>query len=150
MLTSVESRLQDLTGENGKPLFARVESALNINDIKGRSVPVPLCCYVIDLGETPNNALNDSAGSVAIVTATVGILIGLQSRNDKSGMKGNALLQNVKKQVRTSLLGWRVAREFTNFQLGASAPLVFADNGLWWMERFTTTYYLESMYDQAN
>ena len=150
MLNSVESRINALEKDGGGKLFTRVKSAFNINEIKGKSVPAPYIAYVVDLGEKPGTPLSDSAGTVTEITQTIGLLIGIQSRNDKAGTKGNALLKSVKDKVRISLLGWRPERRYRNFKIGSSAPFAFADNGIWWMERFTTTYILESMYDQAN
>lgn len=150
MIEAVEQRIRKLKNAEHKPLFNSVESAMNLSSIKNRSVPKPYCAYVANMGETPVTLENDSAGSVTQMKVTLGVIMGIQSRNDPTGQRGNSLIKAAQEVLRQSLLGWRPIRAYRPFEIAASAPFAFADNGIWWIERYTTTYYLESLYDQTN
>ncbi|OUR62056.1 hypothetical protein A9Q74_06300 [Colwellia sp. 39_35_sub15_T18] len=147
MFTAVKQRVEQIDNAQGQRVFDQVKSALNMAALKGKSIPKSYCAYVVPVSDLPRSLADDLAGSVEEITSTVAVVIGIQSRNDPTGEKGNELLQETLSQVRKSLLAYSPKAGYRGFKLAGGNLLNMADNGIWWLEKFSTTYYLESTYD---
>lgn len=149
MFGALKQRLTQLTTSQGHFVFDQVKSALSMASLKGKSIPKAYCAFIVPISDTPKTMANDGAGSINQITSTVGVVIGIQSRNDPTGEKGNELLQTTLANVRQSLLAFSPLPGYRSFQLSGGNLLSMSDNGIWWLEKFSTTYYLESSYEQA-
>jgi hypothetical protein len=153
MSSAIEQRLQQAKNSNGEKLFLQLESVLDFSELKGKAIPKARCGYLVPISQKPKVMVNDLTGSVHEITETFGIFIGLQSINDPKMKKANALIHNFISDLRRELLGFSpidLENPEVNYQpitLAGSNLSSIADNGIWWLERFSTTYYLESTYD---
>ncbi|WDE07290.1 hypothetical protein SG34_010575 [Thalassomonas viridans] len=147
MYSAIEKRLKELENDQGTVVFNQVLSALNMAALKDKSVPKPYCAYVVPVSEVPKKSTMDTAGAMQKMEVTFAVVVGIQSRNDPTGTKGNLLLQLLLKDMGKSLLAFVPAPGYSGCLLGAGNLLKMADNGIWWMQRFTTTFYLESVYE---
>ena len=147
MYTAIEQRLKQATSANGQKLFVQLESVLDFSELKGKAIPKARCGYLVPISQKPKVMVNDLAGSVHDIEETFGIFIGLQSINDPKLKKANALIHNFIGDLRRELLGFSPKAGYQPLVLAGSNLSSIADNGVWWLERFTTTYYLESTYD---
>ena len=148
MYSAIENRITALTNANAKRVFNQVKSALNLAVVKTGSVPKPYCAYVVPVSDSAKNLMNDASGSIEQITTTFGIVVGIQSRNDPTGEKGNQLLQSVLTDLRISLMAYSPKLGYSGCKLAGGNLLNMSDNGIWWLEKFSTTYNLESSYDQ--
>jgi hypothetical protein len=147
MYSAIEQRLQQAKNSNGEKLFLQLESVLDFSELKGKAIPKTRCGYLVPISQKPKVMLNDLAGSVHEITETFGVFIGLQSINDPKMKKANALIHNFISDLRRELLGFSPKNNFESLTLAGSNLSSIADNGIWWLERFSTTYHLESTYD---
>jgi len=148
MYSALDNRLTLLTNANNQRLFNQVKSALSLAIVKTGSVPKPYCAYLVPVSDSTKNLMNDASGSIEEITTTFGVVIGIQSRNDPTGEKGNQLLQSVLNIVRTSLMAYSPKTGYSGCKLAGGNLLNMSDNGIWWLEKFSTTYNLESSYEQ--
>jgi hypothetical protein len=147
MYAAIEKRLQQATSSNGQKLFLQLESVLDFSELKSKAIPKQRCGYLVPISQKPKVMVNDLAGSVHEITETFGIFIGLQSINDPKMKKANALIHNFISDLRRELLGFSPEVGYAPITLAGSNLSSIADNGIWWLERFSTTYHLESTYD---
>lgn len=149
MYSTIEQRLIAAQNDQGKKLFLKFESLLDFSDLKGKSIPKERCCYLVPISQQPTVMANDLAGSVHQIKETFGIFIGLQSINDPKMKKANALIHNFIRDLRHELLGFSPKAGYQPLTLAGSNLSSITTNGIWWLERFSTTYYLESTYEQV-
>lgn len=144
----IEQRLQQATNSQGQPLFLQFESVLDFSELKGKAIPKARCGYLVPISQKPTVLENDLAGSIHQIQETFGIFIGLQSINDPKMKKANALIHNFIGDLRRELLGLSPEVGYQPITLAGSNLSSIAGNGIWWLERFSTTYYLDSTYEQ--
>ena len=149
MYSAIEQRLMAAKNSQGDKLFLQFESLLDFSDIKGKNIPKQRCGYLVPIKQTPTVMANDLAGSVHQIQETFGIFIGLQSINDPKMKKANALIHNFISDLRHELLGFSPKAGYQPLTLAGSNLSAISNNGIWWLERFSTTYYLESIYDNS-
>lgn len=149
MYSAIEQRLIAAKNTQGEKLFLQFESLLDFSDIKGKNIPKQRCGYLVPIQQTPTVLENDLAGSVHQIKETFGIFIGLQSINDPKMKKANALIHNFIDDLRRELLGFSPKTGYQPLTLAGSNLSGISKNGIWWLERFSTTYYLESTYDNS-
>jgi len=147
MYNAIEQRLKNATNSQGQTLFLQLESLLDFSELKGKNIPKQRCGYLVPISQKPKVMANDLAGSVHQIEETFGIFIGLQSINDRKMKKANALIHTFISDLRRELLGFSPKAGYQPLVLAGSDLSSIAGNGIWWLERFSTTYYLESSYD---
>jgi hypothetical protein len=150
MYAVLEKRLQQASNSQNQKLFLQFESLLDFSDLKGKNIPKKSCGYLVPISQKPTVLLNDLAGSVHEITETFGIIIGLQSLNDSKKKKANALIHNFINDLRRELLGFSPEVDYQPITMAGSNLFTIADNGIWWLERFSTTYTLESTYENTS
>lgn len=149
MFTAVKKRIEQLKNNENKRVFSQVKSALSLGEVKGKAVPAPYCAFLVPISDVPKNLEADKVGNIDEMTSTIAVIIGVQSRNDPTGEKGNELLQDVKTLVRNRLSAYSPERGYSGFKLKGGKLFGMADNGLWWIEQFSTTHIVESTYDNT-
>jgi len=136
--------LVELRLDNKDEIFGSVESLFDFSYLKGKTIPKDNIAYVGLVSERPINSTSDSSGNSQTIECTVGVVMGIHSRNDRTGIKGNALLQQSRELLKSTLLGWMPSDADSAFKFKSSNLVEVAKNGIWWMEQFTVTYYLYS------
>jgi hypothetical protein len=149
MYNVIEQRLQQAQSQQGNRLFLQFESVLDFSELKTKAVPKQRCGYLVPISQKPTVLENDLAGSIHEIKETFGIFIGLQSINDPKMKKANGLIHTFLSDLRRELLGLSPATGYQPITLAGSNLSSVASNGIWWLERFTTTYYLDSRYEQT-
>ena len=139
MIPSIQARVEHMPQG-----FEVVESPLKIADFKGRTIRKSTVAYVFLKNEQPVVTTEDSSGHTQEVQCTVMVVMGIKSINDPDNVKGNAVLQQKRQALKAQLCGWIPQNAHTAMIFKNSALLAMADNGLWWAEQFTFTYYLDS------
>jgi hypothetical protein len=96
--------------------------------------------YVVPVSERPagNSRDEDIGQPLQQSQITFGVVIGLQSINDATGIKSLEQLETLRTNLRASLYGWTPA-DHSPLLLGPSDLVAFVPNGLWWIDRFTTS-----------
>jgi len=136
LLTSVQTQI--------KPCFNFVASAVNIREAIKQPLNLPSIAFVVPVSERPlgNSRDVDVGMPFQEVTITFGVVMGLQSINDKTGSKGLLAIEEKHKCLREKIYGWKPTAEHEPILLGSSDLLAFVPNGIWWIDRFiTTTWY---------
>jgi len=148
MYSAIEQQLKQAANNQGQSLFLQLESVLDFSELKSQAIVKPRCGYLVPISQKPTVMVNDNAGSIHQIEETFGVFIGLQSINDPKMKKANALIHQFIADLRRELLGFSPKAGYQPLTLAGSNLSSIASNGIWWLERFSTTYYLESVYDQ--
>ena len=142
MLSLLESRIKALKTD-GKSTFKQVKSALAFSKIKDKSVPATTCVYITLIADVPVKGTALSSGQLQERQLIFAVIVGLQSRNDPTGEKGNTQLQTLRDNVKGSLSGWVPTGYENGVVRGKGDLLAFADNGIWWMDRYSINIFEE-------
>ena len=137
MLNLVKARIQ--------PLFISVGTAVNVQNAIKQPINQRNCAYVVPVNERPAPSGRDASVGKPLqeTIITFGFVIGIQSLNDATGEKGLASLEALRESLRESLFGWSPSNEHEPVNLSNSDLVGFAANGMWWLDRFTTTTWYE-------
>lgn len=130
MLSLIEARLDD------SKEYLLVESALDLSLLKKGNIPRERCAYPLLLGSEPKSTMQDSAAINQERRAKYAVLIGIQSRNDSKGTKGNSKLEALLKITEELLNGWVPTGSIDPLVMGKSRLFTMADNGIWWLMEF--------------
>lgn len=144
MLALVEQRIEAVK-LNGKPLFVEVQSALALSAVLKKSLLRSPVAYVVPIAERPGRNERTCGPALQSLDITFGVVIGLQSINDPTGKKGNALLESLRTELRNSLFGWTPASEYTPIALGPGDIVAMTDAGIWWLDKFTLTTHAQAL-----
>lgn len=139
MLTNIQTRI--------KPLFGVVGAAVNLREAIKQPIHKRHNAYVTPISDRPtgNSREPDIGQPFQETIITFGVVIGFKSINDPTGEKALAGLAELRKQLRESLHGWKPADKHEPILLGAGDVVGFANDGVWWLDRFSTvTWYLGS------
>jgi len=143
-LSAIETRLQDVKDAEGNPLFAEVGGAAQLSAVTADSLTRSPTAYVVLVDETPSGNEIACGPERQRVTATVGIVIGVRTINDRRGDKARDELATLRKQLRSSLFGWAPTAEHDPLLLGRGNLLKMLPGAIYWLDRFTTKYYEEA------
>ncbi len=145
METLIEDRLNALQND-GKRAFHQVKGALAFAAIKNQSVPALTCAYVLPLGSEPMKGVASSNGQFGMRKESFAVVLGVQSRNDPTGEKGNQLIKQLRGITHSSMQGWLPPGQSTAFKRGQDKLLALADNGLWWINFYSIETFEEVTY----
>ena len=135
MLNLVQTRL--------KQQFSHVQTAVNVRQAMAQSLVAEFQLYVVPLAERPKANERDTGKPLQETQLTFAVIIGLVSRNDSTGSKALQALETHRRTIRSLLYGWQPEGTAQPIELGPSDLLGLADNGIWWIDRFTTTTWYE-------
>ena len=143
MIEAIITQLQNAELK-GKPLFGKVESAIDLaNAMDGVVKPSPVA-YVIEVSRRPGNNQRDMGKAVQNVKTTIGVVIGIGKINDPQGTKAKAAVAPILKLTRETLFGFKPTLDCTPMLLGAADPVGVNKHALWQLERFTTEHLEEA------
>ena len=143
MISSIIAKLT-ATQLNGKPLFNKVEEAIDLSSsMKGRLKPSPVA-FVIEISRRPGNNARDMGMALQEVTTTVGIVVGISKTNDPQGTKAKDAVAPILNETRKALFGFSPTNEHSNLLLAAADTVGVTEHALWQLERFTTTHFEEA------
>ena len=132
--------LLDDIQERIAPAFKRVEAAINLREVIKQPIHADNGAFVVPIAERPagNSRDTDIGRPLQEINITFGVVIGLKSINDPTGEKGMAALEALRCSCRQKLYGY-TPTDHDRILLAASDLVAFAANGIWWLDRFTTT-----------
>ena len=136
LLTAVQTQI--------RPCFKSVASAVNIREAIKQPLNLADIAFVVPVSERPlgNSRDVDVGRPLQEMQITFGVVMGLQSINDKTGEKGLLAIEQKRLALREKLHGWIPTTEHEPILLAASDLIAFVPNGIWWIDRFTTaTWY---------
>lgn len=143
MIDAVIAKLK-ATQLNGKPLFNRVEEAIDLsNSMTGRLKPSPVA-FVIEINRRPGNNARIMGKALQEVTTTIGVVVGISKTNDPQGTKAKADVAPILTATRKALFGFIPTTEHTTLLLAAADTVGVTEHALWQLERFTTTHLEEA------
>ena len=143
MIDTVTQQISLLKNEQGKPLFANVKSAVNIVNAMSKPIVASPSVHIVLLEESPLDKDLDVGAKMQRVKITLGILIGLRSGG--RAKDDNAELTFIRQKINQALFGWIPKPNYQPFSKALCNVQKLQDQQLFWMERFSTTYYLESI-----
>jgi hypothetical protein len=122
-----------------KPVFKQVDGAVNIAQAIKQPIPQGNIAFVVPVSERPagNSRDTDVGQPLQEVIITFGVVMGIQSINDATGMKGLTQLETLRTQTRNLLHGWQPP-DHEPILLAAGDLVAFVTHGVWWIDRFTT------------
>lgn len=121
-------------------VFNQVSGAVNFREAIKQPLNTQNAAFIVPVSERPagNSRDEDIGRPLQEVTVTFGVVIGIQSKNDKTGEKGMVLLEVLRKETREALHGWTPPGKHSPILIGPGDIISFVDGGLWWLDRFTT------------
>jgi len=129
---------------HGKPLFAKVEEAIDLSSsMKGLLKPSPVA-FVIEINRRPGNNTRDMGSALQEVTTTIGVVIGISKKNDPQGTKAKTAVAPILAATRQTLFGFSPTSEHSNLLLAAADTVGVTEHALWQLERFTTEHFEEA------
>jgi len=129
---------------NGKPLFAKVEEAIDLSSsMKGRLKPSPVA-FIIEISRRPGNNVRDMGKPLQDVTTTLGVVIGMSKINDLQGTKAKMAVAPILAATRQALFGFSPTDEHSTLLLASADTVGVTEHALWQLERFTTTHFEEA------
>ncbi|MDO6497327.1 phage tail terminator protein [Photobacterium sanguinicancri] len=127
------SRLKDKS--LGKPPWLDVHEIDDLTQVHAaRSNRMP-CLYVFLVSDSPRPDVRGSGAYLQSCTATVGVLISMQSINSKR-IDWTAM----RKAIRGRLFGWTPHGDFEPYWLGSGRLFNIANNKAAWLDQFVTEY----------
>ena len=143
MINAVIAKLE-ATQLDGKPLFCKVEEAIDLStSMKGKLKPSPVA-FVVELSRRPGNNTRDMGEALQKVITTIGVIIGVSKVNDPQGVKAKAVVSPILATTREALFGFIPTPDYSILLLGAADTIGVTDHALWQLERFTTEHYEEA------
>jgi len=124
---------------NGKPLFSKVEEAVNLKAAMAANIS-GAAAYVVEISRRPTANLRDMGNAFQPVKTTVGVVIGISKRNDLTGSKASLEVTPILEQTRKALFGFVPTPEHECLLLAAADTVGVSKYGLWKIERFTTQH----------
>ncbi len=123
---------------NGKPLFGKVEEAIDLPlAMKAKIKPSPVA-YVVEISRRPGKNVRDMGSPMQNVKTEIGIVIGISKTNDPQGTKAKAAVMPILTKTRETLFGFIPVDGCTHLLLGAADPIGVTNDALWQLERFST------------
>jgi hypothetical protein len=125
-----------------KPIYVNAESLASLQALSKQTLNHKNIAYVVPVGEKPEgNAREENVGmALQKVVITFGVITGIRSINDLSGERGLELLEQKRDELRELLHGHHFGDNEQTL-LGPSNLVTYVDNGLYWIDRFTTVVY---------
>lgn len=128
-----------------KTHFDDVGTAVNVRAAMKQPIARASVGFVTPISDQPsgNSREPDIGQPLQETTITFGVVIGIRSINDPTGEKGLVALEKKRKALRSALMGWKPDSEHEPVLIGSGSLIGFAENGLWWLDRFSTITWQE-------
>jgi len=146
MIECITEKIKLLENEYDEPLFITVDEAVNIASVMSRPLSANVVAHIVLLEESPLDSTIDELSGMQRQRGTVGVLVGLRSMG--LAQNTNDQLVNIRKKLNEALFGWVPIAGYKPLSKALCNMQKLQDQQLFWMERYSTTYYLESVYDQ--
>lgn len=125
-------------------LFDEVGTAANVRKAMSQPLHRHNAAFVVPVSDRPltNSRDVDIGRPLQEFIVTFGVVIGLRAINDPTGEKTLAELKSLRASLRASLFGWKPDEDHERVLLGNGDLIGFTNDGLWWIDRFSTnTWY---------
>jgi len=146
MIERISEKIKSLKNEYGEPLFITVDEAVNIASVMSRPLSANVVAHIVLLEESPLDSTIDELSGMQRQRGTIGVLVGIRSAG--RAQDTNDELVNIRKKLNEALFGWVPVVGCKPLSKALCNMQKLQDQQLFWMERYSTTYYLESVYDQ--
>lgn len=123
---------------NGKPLFKKVEEAIDLPQAMQAMVKPSPVAYVVEISRRPGNNVRVMGNPLQDVKTEIGVVIGISKTNDPQGTKAKAAVMPILKKTRETLFGFVPTEGCKPLLLGAADPIGVTKDALWQLERFST------------
>ena len=143
MLTLIEQQIEAIRVD-GKSPFRLVDSALSLSSVLSKPIKQSPVAYIVPVSERPGRNERTIGKAMQSLDITFGVVIAVSNINDPSGKRGNAVLESLRKNIRDALFGWSPTSNHQPILLGAGDLVSMDKNGIWWLDKFTTTTYEEA------
>ncbi len=137
MLDAIKARLESLKDEKNRPLLNQVDTAMGLANVRSRPLRGRRAAFVVPLSDRPGGNQRAVGEPLQQVTHQVGIVLVLRGLEEDS-------LQALRQRVRQALFGWQPLPQCDPMLLGNGDLYGMSDGQLWWLDRFTTSQYLEA------
>lgn len=145
MIKAITTKITNAKDEDGKSLFIAVRPATEVADAMAKSLNASHVAFIVPLEEKPITDELDTGQAIQKQHATIGVLIGLRSVGNSED--DNERLIELRKNINKELFGWTPASGHKALLKGlCNMQKLQPNQQLFWMERFTTEFYLESEY----
>jgi len=142
MIESITEKVKKLENDKGNKLFLTVDEAVNIASVMSKPLNANVVAHIVLLEESPVDKEIDENSGMQRQRNTVGILIGIRSTGRAEDT--NTELVNIRKKLNEGLFGWVPKDGYKPLSKALCNMQKLQDQQLFWMERYSTTYYLES------
>lgn len=142
MITALIDKLTALTDADNAPVFRHVGDTLEAAAIKPETRP-GVSAYVVQLNEVAGDNDRMTGPVLQQLQESVGIILVLQSRNDRTGTKARVTLDKVRKAVRAELLGKQPTLDHSALLFQSGELLEMTAGFVIWLDTYTTTSHIE-------
>lgn len=144
MLSAIKSQLKAI---DGKP-FKYVYSALSLASVLDKPITQSPALYIISIADRPGKEQRTTGQLLQKVDVSFGVVIALRSVNNPTGEAANDELEQYRKHIKDALFGWQPTSEHIPILLGSGDLVSMNKNGIWWLDKFTTSIYVEAKHGQ--
>ena len=132
---------------NNKPLFRKVEEAVDVKRALGEKIQHGSVAYVIEVNRRPQANSRHMGPAVQNIVTTIGVLVGVKKINDPTGTKTKAVVEPVLVELRKTLFGFKPTVDHSPLLLDAADFVGTTESAMWKLERFKTEHLEESIND---
>lgn len=140
MLSAVKQKLKAIDGQP----FKLVNSALSLASVLEKPIKQSPALYVIPIADRPGKEQRTTGQLLQNVTTTFGVVIAVKSINNPTGSDAEDKLEEYRELIQNALFGWRPTSEHVPILLGGGDLVSMNKNGVWWLDKFTTSNYAEA------
>ena len=124
-------------------IMSNVEPTLGLPNLDNLIIYGDSQAWVYELAGNPI-AVEGTGKLLQQETQLYAVLIGIKTHNDNTGSSATAQLQQARQEVRQALFDVVPSPNYWAFELAGAELLHFAENAVFWVERFKTSHLISS------